>query len=99
VPLFATPGHPEYPSGHSCGSGAAAAVLAAEFGSNVPITLDSDVMLGVQQRYRGPADALEQVKNARIHAGIHFRTACDVGTELGAAVANFVLQNRFQRLH
>jgi hypothetical protein len=99
MPLFATPGHPEYPSGHSCASGAAAAVLAAEFGSNAPITLESDVMLGVQQRYHGPADALEQVKNARIHAGIHFRTACDVGTELGAAVATYVLQNRFQRLH
>jgi hypothetical protein len=99
MPLFATPGHPEYPSGHSCGSGAAAEVLASEFGAHVPFTLDSDVMLGVEQHYRGPADALEQVKNARIFAGIHFRTACDVGTELGAAVANYVLQNKFQRLN
>jgi hypothetical protein len=99
MPLFATPGHPEYPSGHSCNSGAAAAVLAHEFGASVPFTLESDVMLGVRQTYHGPADALEQVKNARIHAGIHFRTACDVGTELGAVVANYVMQNRFQKLN
>ena len=99
MPLFANPGHPEYPSGHSCNSGAAAAVLAHEFGANVKFTLESDVMLGVRQTYHGPADALEQVKNARIHAGIHFRTACEVGTELGMAVANYVIQNRFQKLN
>jgi hypothetical protein len=99
APLFATPGHPEYPSGHSCGSGAAAEVLSAVFGANAPITLSSDLMLGVNQHYRNPADALEEVKNARIFAGIHFRTACNVGTDLGATVADYVLQNKFRRLH
>jgi PAP2 superfamily len=99
MPLFATPGHPEYPSGHSCGSGAAAAVLSHEFGPNVPFTIESDVMLGVRQTYHGPADALEQVKNARIHAGIHFRTATVVGTELGAAIASYVIENKFQKLN
>ena len=99
MPLFATPGHPEYPSGHSCNSGAGAAVLSHEFGSNVPFTVESDIMLGVRQTYHGPAEALEAVKNARIHAGIHFRTATVVGTELGAAIANYVIENRFQRLY
>ncbi|HET7217858.1 MAG TPA: vanadium-dependent haloperoxidase [Vicinamibacterales bacterium] len=99
MPLFATPGHPEYPSGHSCNSGAAAAVLAHEFGENAPFTIDSDLMLGVQQTYHGPGEALEKVKEARIYAGIHFRTATHVGTELGAAVANFVLENKFQKLN
>lgn len=99
MPLFATPGHPEYPSGHSCNSGAAASVLTREFGENVPFTLESDLMLGVTQNYHGPADALERVKEARIYAGIHFRAACQVGTELGAAVADYVLQNKFQSLN
>lgn len=99
MPIFATPGHPEYPSGHSCNSGAAAAVLAREFGENTPFTLESDLMLGVTQNYHGPAEALEKVKEARIFSGIHFRTATVVGTELGAAVANYVLENRFQRLN
>ena len=99
MPLLATPGHPEYPSGHSCGSGAAAAVLSHEFGPNAPFTIDSDLMLGVRQTYHGPADALERVKDARIFAGIHFRTACEVGTELGGAVAQYVIENRFQKLN
>ena len=32
APLFATPAFPEYPSGHSCVSGAAGVVLARYFG-------------------------------------------------------------------
>jgi PAP2 superfamily len=98
MPLFANPGHPDYPSGHSCASGAAAAVLRAEFGEYAPITLRSDLMLGVTQKYRGPADALDKVVEARVFAGIHFRTACDIGTALGSAVAEQVMSSRFQRI-
>src|SRR5580765_3925419 len=46
TPLFATPGHPEYPSGHSCISGAAAAVLTNEFGNRVHFDMTSDQMIG-----------------------------------------------------
>jgi len=99
MPLFATPGHPDYPSGHSCNSGAAAALLSHEFGEHTPFTVESDVMLGVTQTYHGPADALERIKEARIYSGIHFRTATQVGTELGAAVANYVLENKFQKVN
>jgi hypothetical protein len=99
VPMFATPGHPEYPSGHSCGSGAAGEVLAQEFGNRTRITIQSDLMLGVTRSFRSFSAALEEVKNARIFSGIHFRTACDVGQELGISVARFVLENKFQRIH
>jgi hypothetical protein len=98
VPMFATPGHPEYPSGHSCISGAAAAVLGDEFGARRRFTMESDLMIGVVRAYRGFAEALEEVKNARIFSGIHFRTATEVGTTLGATVAQFVLSERFQRI-
>ena len=47
MPLFATPPHPEYPSGHSTLSGAAATVLADYFGEATPFSVESDVMLGV----------------------------------------------------
>ena len=99
VPLFATPGHPEYPSGHSCVSGAAAEVLAAEFGASTHFNMQSDLMIGVVRSYGSFSDALEEVKNARIFSGIHFRTATDVGTELGASVADYVLSQRFQRIN
>jgi hypothetical protein len=38
------------------------------------------------------------VKNARIFAGIHFRTACEDGATLGQQVAQYVLENNFQRV-
>jgi hypothetical protein len=98
TPLFATPAHPDYPSGHSCVSGAATAILADEFGARVPFTLTSDVLVGVTQTYRRFSDALKAVKDARVFAGIHFRTACDDGTVIGQAVAQFVIDNAFQRV-
>ena len=97
-PLFATPAHPEYPSGHSCVSGAAASVLAHEFGAKIPISIDSDTMIGVTREFHGFADALEDVKDARIFAGIHFRSATEAGTMLGAGVADYVLEHLFQRV-
>jgi len=97
-PLFTTPSHPEYPSGHSCVSGAAATVLADEFGERARFTVESDTMIGVIRSFHSFRAALEEVKNARIFAGIHFRTACEVGTQLGASIARFILENKFQRV-
>lgn len=98
TPLFATPGHPEWPSGHSCVSGAATTVLANEFGERLRFDMTSDLLLGVTRSFRSFTAALEEVKNARIFAGIHFRAACDDGTTLGKAVAQYVLANAFQRV-
>ena len=97
TPLFATPAHQDYPSGHSCSSGAATAILADEFGERTPFTLRSDVLVGVSRTFHSFSEALEDVKDARVFAGIHFRTACDDGTVLGKAVAQYVLHSAFQR--
>jgi hypothetical protein len=99
TPLFSTPAHPDYPSGHSCVSGAAAAVLTNEFGPRIRFTMENDVLVGVTRSFRSFADALEEMKDARIDAGIHFRTATEDGTTLGAAVAEYVLDHLFQRVH
>jgi PAP2 superfamily len=97
TPLFATPAHQDYPSGHSCTSGAATTILADEFGERTHFRLRSDVLVGVSRTFRSFSEALEDVKDARVVAGIHFRTACDDGTVLGKAVAQYVLDNAFQR--
>jgi len=98
TPLFATPAHQDYPSGHSCVSGAATTVLAEEFGARTRFSMTSDLMLGVSRSFRSFADALEEVKNARIFAGIHFRTACEDGTAIGISTARYILANEFQRV-
>jgi len=71
--LLATPAHPEYPSGHSTVSGAAAVVLASFFGEDRHFTMDNDLLIGVTRSYHSFTQALNEVKNARIYAGIHFR--------------------------
>jgi hypothetical protein len=52
APLFATPAHPEYPSGHSCASGAAGAVLADAFGDKTRFTVESDTLPGITRSFR-----------------------------------------------
>jgi hypothetical protein len=80
-------------------SGAATAILSHEFGEHTRFDVTNDLMIGVTRSFRNFTDALEEVKDARIFAGIHFRTACEDGTTLGKAVAQYVLDNKFRRTH
>ena len=98
TPLITTPNHPDYTSGHSCVSGAAGKVLSTYFGDNTPITVFSNV-LGTTRSFSSFTVALEEVKNARIFGGIHFRTACNVGQQLGINVADYVLRNGLLPVH
>jgi len=98
APLFATPAHPEYPSGHSCVSGAAGVVLADAFGEHTRFTVESDAMPGITRSFRSFSSALEEVANARVFAGIHFRSATDDGQVLGESVGHYVLEHAAQRV-
>ena len=98
-PLLATPAHPEYPSGHSTVSGAAAVVLANFFGEKRHFMMDNDLLIGVSRSYISFTQALDEVKNARIYAGIHFRSACDDGQTTGSQVAHWVLDNALLANH
>ena len=98
TPLFATPAHPEYPSAHSCNSTAAAVVLADAFGDKTRFTTESDGMAGVTRSFRSFSSALEEVKNARVFAGIHFRSATNDGQVLGESVARYVLEHAARRI-
>lgn len=75
TPLFATPGHPSYPSAHSCISTAAADVLGYEFPAE----------------YDHLMTTVDEIGEARIWGGIHFRSDIVAGTALGHDVANAVI--------
>ena len=96
TPLIAAPRFPEYPSAHSTVSGAAALVLAAFFGGETPVTIDSNVMTDVVRQFPNLDSALDEVKDARVYAGIHFRSACDDGQTQGIAIGNYVVENAAQ---
>jgi hypothetical protein len=93
MPLVATPAHPEYPSAHSCLSGAAGAVLADRFGERTHFSMESDLMPGVVRPFKSFSSALEEVQNARIVAGIHFRSATRDGMTVGASVGKYVIEH------
>jgi hypothetical protein len=59
-------------------------------------TVDSDTMLGVSRSFASFSDALDEIKTARIAAGIHFRTATNHGQSLGQSVAAWVLEHAVQ---
>ena len=99
TPLLITPAFPEYPSGHSTVSGAAAAVISSYFGDNTPFSVDSDVMLGVTRSFAKLAHARAEIENARVFGGIHFRSACDDGDATGTAVGHYVIEHAVFRLN
>lgn len=90
TPLIVTPPFPEYPSAHSCVSGAAGHILSQTFGEETSFSVVSNAMAGVTRKFSSFSAALEEVKNARVFGGIHFRTACVDGTALGIAVADYI---------
>src|SRR5215470_15244461 len=52
TPLITAPAHPEYPSAHSCTSGAATTVLANEFGEHTHFDMTTDLLLGETRSYQ-----------------------------------------------
>jgi hypothetical protein len=87
-PLLTTPNFPEYTSGHSTSSGAAAEVLTQYLGTQS--FLDStNLNLGLTPRYFSSFEAAAQEASiSRVYGGIHFREACTNGILMGRCVAN-----------
>jgi hypothetical protein len=98
TPLIVTPPFPEYPSAHSCVSGAATRILSATFGEETSFTVSSDATPGTTRSFHSFTAALEEVKTARIVGGIHFRTACVDGQALGIAVADYIMAHTLRPL-
>ena len=95
LPLFTTPQHPEYPSGHATNSGAMATALAMLFGDDpgVPMIAMSPTNTGLVRHWNTFSDGVDEVIEARIYSGFHYRTSDDVGAKLGRQVARFVVNH------
>jgi len=88
-PFIPTPPHPEYPSGHSTNSSAMAKILTLEFGDNpgIPITV---TQTGITRTWTSFSQGVDEVIDARVYSGIHFRNSDEVGARMGRQVAQFV---------
>ena len=90
-PLLITPPHPEYVSGHSTFSAAAAGILAATFGDTTSFSTTSATLPGVTRNFTSFSAAVEEAGRSRIYGGIHFDFSNQVGQALGKQVAGAVL--------
>jgi hypothetical protein len=92
-PLLVTPPHPEYPSAHAIFSGAAEAVLRGFFGRDeIDVSVTAPGPFGVTRTYHKFSELTEEVDNARVWGGIHFRSADVDGSEIGRKIGEIVMR-------
>jgi len=97
-PIDNTPMHPEYPCAHCILSGTISGVLKAALGTeDIPeIAITSPTASGVTHRWTNLAAFTEEVANARIWAGFHYRFSTRIGTDMGQQIGEYVVKNVMQ---
>ena len=91
-PYIQCPPFPEFPSGHAVISNAAAIILTHYFGENYNFRDDSEVLFGQKIRiFNSFKEAALEASISRVYGGIHFRSSCNIGNEIGTRIGNFIL--------
>ncbi|MBN8575760.1 MAG: vanadium-dependent haloperoxidase [Cytophagales bacterium] len=94
VPTLQTPPFPEYTSGHSVISAAAADILTDVFGESFAFTDSTENEFGLPSRnFKSFKDAAEEAAVSRFYGGIHYTPACENGTHEGHLVGEYVKIN------
>src|SRR5262245_1864433 len=97
-PIDNTPMHPEYPCAHCVLSGSVAGVVKTVLGSeDIPeIAISSPTAPGVTHRWTNLTAFTDEVANARIWAGFHYRSSTEVGTRMGRQIGEYVVKNAME---
>jgi vanadium-dependent haloperoxidase-like protein len=100
-PLLTTPNHPEYPSAHGCVSSAITQVLASVLKTqainiDMPGATGGGTTLTATRHFSTVQDLLQNVADARVWAGLHYRFSTTAGVALGTQVGKYDLQHNFQ---
>ncbi len=97
-PILITPPFPEYPSGHSTVSGAAATVLTAFLGETFAFEDETGGRDGRAARHFDSFwDAANEAGVSRLYGGIHFRAAIDRGLEQGRCIGAYAVALRTRK--
>jgi hypothetical protein len=88
APMIDTPMHPEYPSAHSALAAAVGAVVKAEVGdAALPVlATSSPTAKGATRRWTRIDDFVQEVGDARIWEGVHYRLSTDAGARMGRQI-------------
>jgi len=99
TPLISTPCFPGYPSNHGTGSGAARTVLERAYGRfGHSINVFHPNAPGIVLNYSDLRVMTDDVADARVYGGIHFRYDQDAGERQGHAVGQYVYNNRLKKV-
>ena len=100
VPFIVTPCFPSYPSNHGSAGNAAAEVLRRIFGeAGHSITLTNPAVPTIVLQYSSFKQITDDISDARVYGGIHFRTDQEAGADLGRAIGTAVYENNLRRTH
>ncbi|MDN3643541.1 vanadium-dependent haloperoxidase [Lutimonas halocynthiae] len=92
-PVLQTPPFPEYVSGHSVASGAAAIALTDIFGDNFEFADDTELAYGLPVRnFKSFNQAANEAAISRMYGGIHYRAAVEIGLKQGRGIGDFVIE-------
>jgi hypothetical protein len=97
APVLATPGFPEHPAGHGCSSSATLHAMRNFFGTDrIAFDVVSSRFPAQPRHFDRFSRALQEVIDARVWGGIHFRTADVQGARIGRKVARWERRHYFQ---
>ena len=88
MPFIDTPMHPEYPCAHCIVAASVATVLQAEVGNGAQPTwtTTSSTANGSARSWPNLDAFVQEVSNARIYDGVHYRNSTEVGVAMGRQV-------------
>ena len=98
IGLVITPNHPEYPAAHGCFSSASTGTLKFFFGTDhFNFTMDSTVarLTNPVRHYTRFSQALDDILDARIYGGMHYRNSNHKGAIIGKQVSRYVTTHFF----
>ena len=99
LPFVATPCFPSYPSNHGSGTGGGAEVSRRLYGeSGHSITVSNPAVPNMVLHYTSFKQIIDDVSDARVYGGIHFRTDQEAGTQLGKAVGGAVYRHNLRSM-
>ena len=87
------PAHPEYPSGHALFTGVMETVLRDFFGTDRITLTVTNPDKKITRTFASFSEIAKSVEDARVWAGIHFRSADIDGTRMGRRVAEYAMKN------
>jgi hypothetical protein len=96
-PLLVTPCFPSYPSAHGVLSNSAREVMEKIYGQGpFSITLSTPSLPNVTLHYTRLGGITDDISDARVYGGIHFRTDQDAGALLGARIGEYIYYHKLR---